>query len=97
MKLGNWKSRMLLLGVLIVLSAMLALGVMTLPKPRPADADGFSSARVVEDIEVISREPHSVAHPVEREKVREYIVGRLEDLGAEVHGYQFDSVPGPDV
>ena len=97
MKLGNWKSRMLLLGVLIVLSAMLALGVMTLPKPRPLDADGFSSARVAEDIEVISREPHSVAHPVEREKVREYIVGRLEDLGAEVHRYQFDSIPGPPV
>lgn len=88
---------MLLLGVLIVLSAMLAFGVMTLPKPRPLDADGFSSARVARDIEVISREPHSVAHPVEREKVREYIVGRLEDLGAEVHRYQFDSVPGPPV
>ena len=88
---------MLLLGVLIVLSAMLAFGVMTLPKPRPLDADGFSSARVAKDIEVISREPHSVAHPVEREKVREYIVGRLEDLGAEVHRYQFDSVPGPPV
>ena len=68
---------MLLLGVLIALSAMLAFGVMTLPKPRPLDADGFSSARVARDIEVISREPHSVAHPVEREKVREYIIMTL--------------------
>ena len=95
MKFGNVKSRMLLLGALIVLSVILAFGFMTLPKPRPLDADGFSSARVAEDIEVISREPHSVAHPVEREKVREYIVGRLEDMGAEIHRYQFDSLPAP--
>lgn len=55
MKSGNRKSRMLLLGVSIVLSAFLAFGVMTLPMPRPLDADGFSSARVARDIEVISR------------------------------------------
>lgn len=97
MKSGNVKSRMLLLGALIVLSVILAFGFMTLPKPRPLDTEGFSSARVAEDIEVISREPHSVAHPVEREKVREYIDGRLEEMDAEIHRYQFDSLPGPPV
>ena len=77
------KFRPFILALIIVLSALLAYGLWTRPNPQPADAQGFSSARVVKDIEVMSKEPHSVAHPQERAKVREYLVQRLEGLGAD--------------
>ena len=84
-----------ILALSILCAGLLAYGFLTLPKPRPADYEGFSSARVIEDIEVISREHHSVAHPQERAKVREYLAGRLEEMGGKVTLYQYDSLVGP--
>ncbi len=84
-----------ILALSILCAGLLAYGFLTLPKPRPADYDGFSSARVIEDIQVISREHHSVAHPQERAKVREYLAGRLEEMGGKVTLYQYDSLVGP--
>ena len=88
--------RPLILALVTVLSAFLAYGLWTLPGPKQADAQGFSSARVVKDIEVISREHHSVAHPRERAAVRDYLVQRLESLGADtVMQFGYDSLVGP--
>jgi hypothetical protein len=84
------------LGLAVVLSALFAFGLFTLPTPKDADHDGFSSARVVKDIEFISKEHHSVAHPAERARVREYLVERLEGLGADsVMLFEYDSLSGP--
>ena len=80
----------------MILTAVLAYGIWTMPEPQPADAQGFSSARVVKDIEVISKENHSVAHPQERARVREYLVERLQELGADtVRLFEYDSLVGP--
>lgn len=80
----------------IILTGLLSYGIFTRPGAQPADSEGFSAARIVEDIEVISKEHHSVAHPEERAKVREYLVGRLEGLGADtVKLYEYDSLVGP--
>ena len=50
----------------------------------------------MKDIEAISVEPHSVAHPQAREKVRDYLVGRLQGLGADtVRVFCYDSLVGP--
>ena len=88
--------RPVFLAVAVVLAGFLAYGLWTLPSPQPADAQTFSAARVIDDIEVISKEHHSVAHPQERAKVREYLVGRLEGLGADtVYQYRYDSLTGP--
>lgn len=87
----------LLVGVLV--SAFLAYGLWTTPTPKPADAEGFSSARVVEDIKVISQKHHSVApeHVENRAEVREYIAGRLQDLGADtLKRFHYDTLQGPD-
>lgn len=74
----------------------MAYGLWTLPKSRTSGHDGFSSARVVEDIRVISRNHHSVAHPEERAEVREYLVERLQGLGADtVMQFCYDSLVGP--
>ena len=90
------KIRPIILALTVAMAGLLAYGVWTLPSPKAADHDGFSSARVVEDIAVISKEHHSVAHPEERAKVREYLVGRLEGLGADtVMIYGYDSLVGP--
>ena len=88
--------RPVIVAVTVLAAALFAHGMFTLPSPKPADADGFSSARVVKDIEVISREHHSVAHPKERAKVREYLVERLRTMGADtVMQFEYDSLVGP--
>lgn len=90
------KYRPFILTLAIAAAALLAYGLFTLPRPQRADAEGFSSARVVKDIEVISKEHHSVAHPVERAAVREYLVGRLKELGADtVRIFRYDYLVGP--
>ena len=90
------KIRPIILLLAVVASAFLAYGLWTLPNPQAADYEGFSSARVVDDIKVISQKQHSVAHPQEREEVRNYLVERLQGLGADtVMLMRYDSLKGP--
>ena len=90
------KIRPLVVALFVILAALLAYGLFTQPRPQGAEAEGFSSARVVKDIEVMSRVPHSVAHPEERAAVREYLVQRLQQLGADtVRILSYDSLVGP--
>ena len=90
------KIRPFILLFAVVASAFLAYGLWTLPSPKGADYEGFSSARVAEDIKVISQKHHSVAHPQEREEVRNYLVERLQGLGADtVMLMRYDSLKGP--
>ncbi len=80
----------------VVLTAFVSYGLWTLPKAKPAAHEGFSAERVVKDIEVISREHHSVAHPQERAKVREYLMQRLQEMDADtVRVFRYDSLTGP--
>lgn len=91
--------RPLYLALATVAAALLAYGLFTRPSAQPADAEGFSAARVVEDIKVISREQHSVApqHTQARADVRQYLEGRLQELGADtVKCYRYDSLTGPE-
>lgn len=97
MKLSDKVIRLLVLIVSVTFAFLAAYGFWIFPKPQPADAEGFSSLRVVKDIEVISREPHSVANPEARAKVREYLVSRMEEMGGTITRYQYDSVPGPPI
>ncbi|MBR2063382.1 MAG: M28 family peptidase [Bacteroidales bacterium] len=88
--------RPLILALAIAVSGLLAYGFLTRPGAQDVDAEGFSAARVVNDIEVISKEHHSVAHPEERAAVREYLIGRLNELGADtVKLFEYDSLVGP--
>ena len=88
--------RPIILAAFVIIAALLAYGLFTQPRPRNSDAEGFSSARVVKDIEVMSKEPHSVAHPEARAQVREYLVQRLQELGADtVLILTYDSLKGP--
>ena len=88
--------RPLILSVVIIAMGLLSYGILTQPSPKSKEAEEFSAARVAEDIEVISKDHHSVAHPQERAEVREYLVSRLEELGADdVRIFRYDSLVGP--
>lgn len=90
------KIRPIILTFAVILAGLLAYGLWTQSSPKPIDYEGFSAERVVNDIEVISKEHHSVAHPEERAKVRDYLVERLEGLGADtVQIFRYDSLVGP--
>lgn len=93
------KIRPLYLLVGVLAAALLAYGLWTRPSAQSADVEGFSSARVVEDIRVISKECHSVApeHTEARSQVRDYLAGRLMELGADtLMRFRYDSLQGPD-
>ncbi len=88
--------RPLILLVTAVLAGLLAYGILTRPNAKGIDYEGFSAARVAKDIEVISKKHHSVAQPEERAEVREYLVSRLNELGADtVRLFEYDSLVGP--
>ena len=78
------KVRVFLLAAVAVAIGLVAYGWGSRPAVESVDSPGFSAERVVKDIEVISRKHHSVAHPVERAEVRDYLVSRLEQLGADI-------------
>lgn len=87
--------RPIFLALTIVAAALLALGVLTLPGAKDASYEGFSAVRAAEDIEAISKVPHSVQHPEDRAAVREYLVDRLEQMGGKVTTFRYDSLTGP--
>ena len=96
---GLKRFRPIYLAVAVVFAALLSYGLWTRPAPAPVDAEGFSSARVVEDIKVLSKENHSVApkDTAARNAVREYLAGRLAGLGADtLMRFHYDSLQGPE-
>ena len=85
--------RPLILTLSIALSALVAYGVFfSMPSPKDVDAEGFSSARVVKDLEVIAQEPHSVAHPEARDRLLNYLTERLEKLGGNPQTYVYPNI-----
>lgn len=91
------KIRPFILAFTVILAGVLAFGIWTLPKPQKADAEGYSAARVAKDIKVIAKNHHSVAQPEERAEVRDYLVHRLKEEGADtVRLYRYDSLSGPE-
>ena len=85
--------RSLILTLSIALSALVAYGVFfSMPSPKDVDAESFSSARVVKDLEVIAQEPHSVAHPEARDRLLNYLTERLEKLGGNPQTYVYPNI-----
>ena len=77
----------------ITLSAFVAYGLFSLPRPMEEEGH-FSSAKAVQTIENISKERHSIIHPEARAEVREYLVARLEEMGARTRRYSYPDVEG---
>jgi len=91
---GTWLRRILI--TIILISAILA-GLLQIRSPQPVGMDAlpedFSSARAMEKVRVIAREPHpsgSAAH----DEVRDYIIAELEQLGLHPEIQEADVMPG---
>ena len=85
--------RPLIIILAITLSAFVAYGLFSLPRPMEEEGH-FSSAKAVQTIENISKERHSIIHPEARAEVREYLVARLEKMGALTRRYSYPDVEG---
>lgn len=83
--------------VIVIVIGLVAFGLGSRPMVEGADSAAFSAERVVRDIEQISQKHHSVAHPEERQEVRNYLVDRLNSLGADtIKLYEYKSLVGPE-
>ncbi|GGG00055.1 M20/M25/M40 family metallo-hydrolase [Paenibacillus aceti] len=91
---GKW-----LKGILIMIILVVAIwaGLLQIRSPQPTGLDAspevFSSARAMEKLEIIAREPHpsgSAAHA----EVRDYIIAELKQLGLHPEIQQSDVAPG---
>lgn len=91
------KIRTYLFTAVVLLVGIIAFGWGSRPKVENIESSSFSAERVVKDIEVISRNLHSVAQPEERALVRNYLISRLEHLGADtVMLFEYKDLTGPE-
>lgn len=84
--------RLFIASLVVIITLFLSLDKSFLPSVKEADSNTFSAQRVKADIEVISKEPHSIDHPIEREVVRNYLYKRLIETGVDVTIYRYDSI-----
>ncbi|OFY45042.1 MAG: hypothetical protein A2X18_13980 [Bacteroidetes bacterium GWF2_40_14] len=80
---------------IVIIAVTFALGLSYYWRPfvyNVKDEFKFSAAKVADDIKIISSEPHSIEHPFERDKVRDYLAQRLEGMGIKVAHYPYDSI-----
>lgn len=91
------KIRFFLFSTVVILTGLIAFGLASRPQVKNADALEFSAERIIEDIRGISQHHHSVAHPEERADVREYLISRLQQIGADtVRTFEYKSLTGPE-
>lgn len=89
--------RIYIFSIVVIVVGLVAFGLGSRPMVEGADSSAFSAERVVKDIEAISQKHHSVAHPEERQEVRNYLVDRLNNLGADtIKLYEYKSLVGPE-
>lgn len=86
------RARLLLTIILAAACIFVTIGDRHLPSAKGVDFDGFSAIRASKEIEIISSEPHSIYHPRERAKVKEYLASRLEDMGVKCEIFHYDSL-----
>lgn len=91
------KFRLIALILVAAITGCLAFGLLSRPSVEGADSLDFSAERVAEDIAIISLQNHSVAHPEERARVREYLTTRLMEMGADtVKLFEHKGLTGPE-
>ena len=78
--------------VVILVAAVLSFSFWNLPSLKKQSSHSFNTDNVLQDIQVISQERHSVIHPQARAQVRDYLVSRLQSLGSEPRIYHADSL-----
>lgn len=91
------KIRIFIFSAISILTGLIAFNLGSRPHVEDATSAEFSAERIVNDIEVISQKCHSVAHPEERAEVREYLIARLKQIGADtIRTFKYESLTGPE-
>ncbi|MDO9681017.1 MAG: M20/M25/M40 family metallo-hydrolase [Bacteroidales bacterium] len=86
------KARLFITIILAAAGIFVTIGDTHLPSAKGIDYEGFSAVRASKEIEIIASEPHSIYHPQERAKVKEYLASRLEDMGVSCEIFDYDSL-----
>jgi len=84
--------KLLISTALIAIAISFSLGEFTRPDVKDATSANFSALRVLKDIKEVSKVPHSIEHPAERAQVREYLAGRLVQMGFKPEIHAYDSI-----
>ncbi|GAB1475037.1 hypothetical protein MASR2M69_24780 [Bacteroidota bacterium] len=84
--------RLFILISVLLFSSIVTLNKVNLPIVNKKYDNNFSALNVIDDIRFISKEPHSVKHPEERSRVRDYLFDRLNSLGMKTEYLRYDSV-----
>lgn len=78
--------------LIFLVSCMLGFSSLYTPKPQGKETTGFSSDRAKEDIKEMAKVPHSVTQQDELKKVREYLLGRLTEMGLSPEVFTYKDV-----
>ena len=78
--------------IVAIIAALIAYQVYPSIDIHHKDSHSFSAERVAADINIISKRPHSIEHPKERKVVADYLFHRLEQMGANVQSFEYDSI-----
>lgn len=89
----NSKFKLYIYCLSVLLALSVALEFFSFIKIKDKAYEGFSAERVADDIRYISKQPHSIEHPKERELVRNYLFHRLEQMGGSTEVFAYDSIP----
>lgn len=84
----------LIVASVAAMSIAVSLGVLSIPAERPDTDESFCVGRVQKDIEIISRDHHSIIHPEQRNEVRNHLISRLRELGTEPALYAYPGCEG---
>lgn len=86
------RGKIFLISFILLVISVLSVSTLVLPFPKEEFSDGFSALRVSKDIEYISKEPHSIEHYLERERVRSYLAARLQKIGYITEVEYYDTI-----
>lgn len=86
------KKKIGIIFVVFLVSCVLGLSALYTPKPQGEENTGFSAERAKKDIKEIAKVPHSVTQQNELKKVREYLLGRLTEMGLKPEVFKYKDV-----
>lgn len=78
--------------LVFLISCVLGLSSLYTPKPQGEEITGFSAERAKKDIKEMAKVPHSVTQQDELKKVRDYLLGRLTEMGLEPEVFTYKDV-----
>ncbi len=87
-----FKNNKIVISIAIIFSLLIGFSSLYTPKPKDSNNSGFSSERAKEDIKEISKDVHSVLQQDNLKEVRDYILGRLSEIGLNPEVFTYENI-----